>query len=438
MTVTVAQSRLILNTFMATLRDNLAYSDLIEWETHSDEMNDRNGMVVTEQVDPQFNITETTGAVADLSSGTQNVVFGAQTFTLNKVFGLSMGAGDLEMVTDMREARRNRALRSGTERLASRIDMHIAKTAFEAFPWSTGTWGTALDTPEEVATARTRLAVGASIEKDRGLNGLITHDDRALLAKYLYNDNASLASEGSKAMRQGFAGMISNVPLKATNVLYQITTGTRDGAGAILGASQDVDYTEASDSGSNAGRYLTQTLLVDGMGAGATVKAGEVFTIANVNAWNAELNQSRGIPQQFVVLADATADSAGSFSLTIFPAIIVKTGTNVVNNAHATVDAAPANDAVVTFLGAASTTYQPRMIFRNDAIVAHSAQLVMPYTGTAFRRSLQTAERDGVAPLMPRLWFYSDPATGAHNARIDVFMQAQPRDRWAGVKFFGS
>lgn len=87
--------------------------------------------------------------------------------------------------------------------------------------------------------------------------------------------------------------------------------------------------------------------------------------------------------------------------------------------------------------GSASTSYIPRMMFRKDAIVAHSAPLVMPYTGQGFRRSLAEANRDGSAPLMPRLWFYSDPDTGAHRCRVDMFVQAQARERNAGVKFFG-
>ena len=61
----------------------------------------------------------------------------------------------------------------------------------------------------------------------------------------------------------------------------------------------------------------------------------------------------------------------------------------------------------------------------------------MPYTGQGFRRSLADANRDGVAPIVPRLWLYSDADKGIHKARIDVFVQAQARDRWRGIKFFG-
>lgn len=435
MTITVPQSRLILKTVMATLRNNLAFSDLIDWEVHSAEMNDRNGFIVSEQVGPEYTITETTGAVEDLSGGVQSTAFGAQTFTLNKVFGLSMGASDIESVTDMQSARKARALNNGMARLATKIDYHIANVAMKAFPWSTGTPGLDLDSPTEVAKARTRLAkIGC--ESDTDLTGVFDHTDREGLAAFLYNDNASLASEGSRAMRRGFSGMLSGIPFKATNQLARLTTGTRE-TGAIDGAAQNVNYTAAADSGNTAGNYLTQTLDLKSIGISKTFKEGEIFTIAGVFSWDPEIGASRGFLQQFVIVADGAAAADETGTVTIFPAIVVQTGTASINNSHATVDAAPADSAVVTWVGSAGTVYIPRLMFKKEAIVAHSAQLVLPYTGQGYRRGLADAERDNIAPLMPRLWFYSDPGTGAHSARIDLFVQAQARNRWLGVKFFG-
>ncbi len=440
MTITVPQSRLILKTIMAGLRNNLVASDLIDWEVHSQEMNDRNGFVVSEQVGPEYVITETTGAVQDLSTGVQDTTYGSQTFTLNKVFGLSMGASDIEMVKDLQSARKNRALKNGVARLATRIDYHIMGTAMAAFNHMVGTPGQAIDTPNEFASARTRLAL-ASLESDEDISAVLNHVDHQSLAQYIYNDNASLSSEGSRAMRNGFRGMLDGIPIKASNQLARLTTGTRTN-GAVDGANQNVNYNAVADAGSNAGFYMTQTLVIDGLGANATISDGEVFTIAGVNAYDPEIGENRGYLQDFTVVGDTTADGTGEATVRIYPAIIVDdgssvTGANAVNRAHATVDAAPADNAVVTFKGTASTTYQPRLMFKKEAIVCHSAPLVMPYTGQGFRRSLADAERDGQAPLMPRLWFYSDPDTGAHRCRVDIFVEAQVRRRDMGVKFFG-
>jgi hypothetical protein len=442
MTITVPQSRLILKAIMSTLRNNLVSSDLIEWEMHSTEMNDRNGFVVSEQVGPDYVITETDGAVANLSSGVQDTVFGAQTFTLNKVFGLSMGASDIESVTDLQSARKNKALMNGISRLASRIDYHIFDTAVKTFHLSTGDWGSDIDVPLEFAQARTRLALN-SLESDMDINAVLTHVDHQNLAQYIYNDAPALSSEAPRAMRNGFRGLLDNIPIKASNQLGRITTGSRTPTATVTVASanQDVDYSAAADAGSNAGYYMTQEITLAGTN-GQTINPGEVFTIAGVEAFDPEIEQNRGFTQQFTVITGATFAS-GAATIRIYPAIIVGGGTavsgaNGVNRAHATVDAAPASGAAVTFLGAASTTYTPRLMFKKEAVVCHSAPLIMPYTGQGFRRSLADAERDGTAPLMPRLWFYSDPDTGAHRCRVDMFVQAQARQRSMGVKFFGT
>lgn len=443
MAITVPQARLILRSFMAEMRNNLAASDLVDWEVHSKEMNDRNGFVVSEQVGPEYNITETNGAVADLTSGVQDTVFGAQTFTLNKVFGLSFGAADLEMVKDLQSARRSRALRNGVARLASRIDAHIFDVAAKSYPLTVGTWGNALSTPEAVAAARTRLAE-ASLESDAGINGVFTHADRQALAKYIYDDNASMdGAEGRRAMRRGFAGELAGIPLKASNQLGRVTTGSRGATGSVNGAAQNVDYVDVADSGTNGGYYMTQDLDITVSASGTeTVNAGEVFTIDGVYAYDPELPGVRPYLQPFVVVEGGTA-VAGDMTIKIFPAIIVPvsspgTPAQAVNNAHATVNAAPGNGATITWQGASSTTYVTRLMWKKDSMVVHSAPLVMPYTGQGFRRSLADAERDGAAPLMPRIWFFSDPLTGAHKARIDVFVQAQVRNRLQGVRMFGA
>lgn len=439
MTITVPQSRLILKTIMAGLRNNLVASDIIDWETHSAEMNDRNGFVVSEQVGPEYVITETSGAVADLSSGVQDTTFGSQTFTLNTVFGLSMGASDIESVTDLQAARKNRALNNGVARLASRIDYHIMGVAEDAFHLSTGNWGQSLDTPVEFAQARTKLAQN-SLESDADINAVLDHTDHQQLATYIYNDNASLASEGVRAMRNGFRGMLSGIPIKASNQLSRITTGSR--TTVSVNGNQSANYSSVADAGSNAGYYKTMELNIN-LGAGETITVGEVFTINGVQAYDPEIGQNRDFQQQFTVVTGATGASNGTATIRIYPAIILDngsatTGAAAVNRAHATCSAQAADSATITFLGSASTTYKPRLMFRKDAIVCHTAPLIMPYTGQGFRRSLADAERDGNVPVMPRLWFYSDPDTGAHRCRVDIFLQAQVRDRELGIKFFGN
>jgi hypothetical protein len=60
----------------------------------------------------------------------------------------------------------------------------------------------------------------------------------------------------------------------------------------VNGANQNVAYKNVAASTSN-GQYMTQTLVCNGFGAGATIKDGEVFTIAGVFAWDNRKQQAQ-------------------------------------------------------------------------------------------------------------------------------------------------
>ena len=129
-----------------------------------------------------------------------------------------------------------------------------------------------------------------------------------------------------------------------------------------------------------------------------------------------------------MVVADATADGTGLIAaLRIFPAFIVAgsgTGADIaVNTAHATVTAAPAAAAVVTFIGTASTAYKPRFIMKKDAICVNTKDLIMPATGMAKRQSLTKI------PVSVRMWQDSTFTTGEHRVRFDIALTANIRDR---------
>src|SRR5690606_7292426 len=121
--------------------------------------------------------------------------------------------------------------------------------------------------------------------------------------------------------------------------------------------------------------------------------------------------------QQFRVVENATANSSGEVTVKISPAIIVQ-GTNDgvntdANTAFATVDSAPADDAYIQFVGAASANSRIRSVFHRRAISLVSARLHTPFTGVA---SFAVDPDTGIAI---RYWRGSDISTGAHIHRWD-------------------
>ena len=106
--------------------------------------------------------------------------------------------------------------------------------------------------------------------------------------------------------------------------------------------------------------------------SGWTYKVGDVFTIAGVYAVNPQTRQTTGSLQQFVATATATASSGAWTDVAISPPIYTA------SQALATVDAFPADNAAVTFLGAASTAFPQNLIYNKNAITLGTADLLMP------------------------------------------------------------
>jgi hypothetical protein len=126
----------------------------------------------------------------------------------------------------------------------------------------------------------------------------------------------------------------------------------------------------------------------------------------------------------------------GAVALTVFPAIIVPgsgSGDNInINTAHATVTAAPADNADITFIGAASTALSPRVLIQKQAVVVNTVPLILPASDTSMRRRLKKI------PLTVRMWQHSDFDTGAHGVRFDVALNANIRERMRICRVNGS
>lgn len=428
-TVTVTQQKLVMNTFATIFQNNLIAADVVSWKQHDAEMDDRNGLQVIEQVGPRYNVTETTDGVKDLSSGVQDTVFGSEIFKVNKTFGTSMGWGDFVKIRDIGSARESEALKSAAQQLAEKIDSYVLKTAVLASNnWVGTSDGVTVAGHDDVARAYTRLKEEGVDDTD--LRMVLSYADREALSTSIlaYPATDSLATG---AFRRGFEGEINGIPTMFTQQLPALTVGSRvaSGAAAMNGGTQEKNYADVATS-SAPGYYMTQTISINGLTGTQTIKDGEVFTIANVYAWDNRAGVSTGRLQQFRVVGDHAATAGAIATLRIFPAIIVQ-GSNDVNTAHATVDSSPGATAAITFVGTASTTYRPRAIIQKNAVVVDTASLILPATGTASRMNLSKV------PLSVRMWQHSDFATGAHSVRFDVALTANVRARRRIVRLNG-
>lgn len=132
----------------------------------------------------------------------------------------------------------------------------------------------------------------------------------------------------------------------------------------------------------NGANQTGSSLITDGWASGAsTLNKGDVFTIGGVYTVNPLSYASTGRLQQFVVTS-TVSDTTGDMTISISPSIIT-------SGQLQTVDASPANNAVITVLGATSaatgtltTTVSPQsLVYHPDAFAFVMADLFKPDAG---------------------------------------------------------
>ena len=188
-----------------------------------------------------------------------------------------------------------------------------------------------------------------------------------------------MQGKASTAYEEAQLGRIAGMDTYSTQNVASHTVGVATGTPLVNGASQNTTY-------ASSGAANSQSLITDGWTNSTTgiLKAGDVFTIAGVYAVNPVPGEgSTGktvMPylQQFTVTADADSGATtGPATLTISPAIIT-------SGPYQTVDAAPADNAVITVSGTGGTSYAQNLCFQQNAFALVTCPLEMP-DGAAFK-----------------------------------------------------
>ena len=245
----------------------------------------------------------------------------------------------------------DRVLKPRISQLAASIDADVANS-FKYIGNSVGTPGTTPATSLVLLQAQQKLNENAAVMSPRYAT-VNPAANAALIEgmKGLFNPVSAI----SKQFKNGMfgEGILGYDELNMSQSIKQFTTGSR--AGTVT-----VNATVTTEG--------STTVVLTGLGS-TTIKAGDVFTIADVYAVNPQTRESTGSLYQFVALADVTASTTASVTV---PAMYSA------SQALATVDALPVSGKAVTFLGAASTQYPQNLIYHKDAIAFATADLLMP------------------------------------------------------------
>jgi hypothetical protein len=283
-----------------------------------------------------------------------------------------------------------RIIQPAMSQLAAYIDNDALSMYNETAP-SVGTPGTTPASYLVWAQAKAKLNEQATpidnqrcVMMDSQASASTTNDLKGLFQQS--NQIANQYLEGKMGRMTGFDFYESDLIQKHTNGAFGDGTHAVDDAAIASG-----DTTLGMDTFSVAAPVLN---------------AGDVFTIAGVFDVHPETKQAYSHLKQFTVTTTVTGATSAIASVSFTPAII-STG------AYQNISALPADDAVVTMLGTASTTYPQNLAYHKDAFTIATADLEMP-DDVHFKSRIVY---EGISMRLLRQYTI---ATDAIPARVDV------------------
>lgn len=247
-----------------------------------------------------------------------------------------------------------RYLEPRMKQMATHIDMAVAK-AYEDIFYSVGTPGSTPNSTRVLLQGNKKLTDQGTPLSDRYAT-VNTEANVELIEsmKNFFNPTAQI----SKQFKTGLMtqGLLGYEEVNQTQNIRIHTNGTRNTAGSIA---------------NNAVTGAT-TLSLTGLGAGATVNKGDVFTVSGVFQVNPMTRESVNALMQFVATQTVIANGGGQALVPIAPAIYPA------SHPLATVTRLPLAGDVVTFLGAPGLSYPQNLIYHKDAIALATADLILP------------------------------------------------------------
>jgi len=276
------------------------------------------------------------------------------TVASQKHIGVNFTSAELTMqLDDFAE----RVLKPRISQLAASIDADVANS-FKSIYNSVGTPGTTPATSLVLLQAQQKLNENAAVMSPR--YATVNPAANAGLVeglKGLFNPTDVISRQFKNGLMG--TGVLGYEEISMSQSIKTHTTGTRSTSDTIL----------VNGAVSTQGQ---STISLDGGTGAATVNVGDVFTIAGVFAVNPQTRESTGALQQFVVTEANTASSGAWTDIKISPAIYTS------SHPLATVNSFPADNAAVTFLGAASGSFAQNLIYHKDAITFATADLLLP------------------------------------------------------------
>lgn len=359
MPATLVTPSMIAKEALMQLENNCVLANRVHRE-YKKEFNGGQGATVSIRRPVKFNVANgATAVVQDTEEKTTNIVVDQRRHV----------AWDFttEQLTLSIEEYSERYIKPAVIALANDVDVSIANL-YNTVWNQVGTIGTTPSNYAAIAAAAQRLDEMAVESSPRSM---VVNPAAAYAVAGNQSTLEAVGDVRKTAYEESMVARVAKFDMFSTQNIATHQVGPLGGTPLVNGGSQAVTYAAA------AGNSWSQSLVTDGWTAAAALRlrAGDVFTIANVFAVNPvpRTGAKMVMPylQQFVVTANASSDAAGNLTATISPPIIT-------SGPQQTVSAAPADNAAITVVGTANAQFPVNMGFHKNAFALVTVPLEMP------------------------------------------------------------
>ena len=398
---------------LAILKNNTVMANLVH-RAYEDEFDKSvNGYTPGETISIRrpTDFTVRDGATASA----QDVVEGTTSITIDKQKGIDFAFTSKELTLNIKELSK-RVIEPAMIQLANQVDRDLMALYYNV-PNLVGTAGQVVNAYTDFAKAPERMSELGVPTSNRSAV-LSPADNWGLLGS---QTSLYMSDVAKGAYREASLGRIGGIDTFEAQNIPTHTVGVATGTPLVNGGSQNVTYDSVKTT-------MTQSLVTDGWTNSTTgiLKAGDVFTIANVYAVNPVTKATLPFLRQFTVMADANSGaSTGPATLTIYPAIIT-------SGAFQNCSAVPADNAAITVgTGTGGTGYRQNLVFHKNAFALAMVPMVSPPGAT-------DVARKSIDGMSVRIIPVYDGTNDKSLYRCDILYGVKAIDPRLAVRLYGT
>lgn len=249
-----------------------------------------------------------------------------------------------------------RFIRPAVLSLGTNMEMRFQRKAAQYTGNLVGTAGSTTVDPDTVMAAGEKLDEFLAPMTERSF----LMDSAAM--RSAVNTNKNLFTFKRKEYDDAYIGNALGMDWFKEQLIYRHTNGND-----VTGVAVEVSVAATSEGMTALG--------IDGLtNTTGTLTKGTVFTIDGVYAVHPKTKQTLGFLKQFThVGSDITANGSGQGTITLNQPIYSSSSGSLQN-----VSALPADEAAITIIGSASTTYKQSLVWHKKAFRVATVPLVMP------------------------------------------------------------